>query len=225
MRECPPCAGSMECTLASNSRYECVDDCTCEGVGVQCGSADVCGAPSFCGTCADNGFGDGYWCDDGRCVCDDVFEPNDSFDKVVPICGPKLGGVNCVQEVWSVDIQATLHGKSDVDFYGIQTLDAETPIIGEAYNNDGGRLLAMAYLCADGWAGMAGCSGRVESLDGIEFCVTDERSLVIERSCPNGTSSALGTLLVGVQATEPHSDCDGYGLKIIATYAKPESID
>lgn len=217
---CPPCAGGAECVLTNEFKYECVDDCTCEAQGVECGQATVCGDLTLCGTCADNGFGDGYRCEQGRCVCDDPYEVNDTFESVALICGPELGGVNCVQEAWSVGVEASLHGESDVDYYMIHTLDAWTPVLADASNGQSERLIAMTYLCPDGWLGLAGCSGRVDNIDGIDFCVTDERSVAIERKCPSGQMSKVGTLLIAVEPTEFRGDCDAYSLKVVASYGQ-----
>jgi hypothetical protein len=217
---CPSCAGTAECVLTTELRYECVEDCTCEAQGVECGQTTICGEPALCGTCQANGFGDGYRCEQNRCVCDDPFEVNDSFDSFALICGPEIGGVNCVQEAWSIDVQASLHSESDVDYYAIQTLDVWTPVVAETYNNESGRLIAMTYLCPDGWTGLAGCSGWVENIDGIDFCVSDGRQVAIGRKCSSGSGSKIGTLLIGVEPTDFRGDCDAYGLKVIASFAE-----
>jgi hypothetical protein len=217
---CPPCAGEAECVFTGNSKYECVAHCTCESQDVECGQADICGTPTLCGSCADNGFGEGYRCQDGRCICDDPFEL-DSDDEFVLICGPEIGGVNCVREAWSVDVQASLHSEVDVDYYRLNTLDAETSIVAETYTITSERRLLMTYLCPDGWPGMTKCSGAVENVQGIDFCVTDEPSIAIGRSCSDNSTFKVGTLLVGVEPTHFSGGCDGYGLKIIATYAQP----
>jgi len=217
---CPPCTGSAECTLTGDLRYECIDDCTCEAQGFECGQPTICGNATPCGTCEANGFGEGYRCDSGQCVCDDPFEVNDSFDTPALLCGPELGGFNCVQEAWTVDVQASLHSEGDVDFYAVQTLDARTPIIVQTYDGESKARLLTTYLCPDGWTGMQGCSGWIETIKGIEFCVTDEDDIAIQRWCPSGGSSSLGTLLVGVEPTDFRGDCDAYGLKITATYAQ-----
>jgi hypothetical protein len=177
----------------------------------------ICGDLTLCGTCAANGFGEGYRCVENRCVCDDPYEDNDSFDKFALICGPEIGGVNCVQEAWSVDIQASLDSKGDVDYYAIQTLDSWTPVSVEAYNGQSDRLVALTYLCPDGWPGLAECSGWIENIDGIDFCVSNERTVAIGRQCP-ASSEKLGMVLIGVQPIEFRGDCDAYGLKVIATY-------
>jgi len=166
-----------------------------------------------------NRFGDGYRCDQRRCVCDDPFEVNDSFDRFALICGPEIGGVNCVQEAWGIDVQASLHSEGDIDYYAIQTLDTWTPVFGEVYNGESERLLSMTYMCPDGWSGLTECSGWIENINGIEFCVSDESKIAIGRDC-GAQSTKIGTLLIGVEATEFRGDCDAYGLKIIASYGQ-----
>ena len=218
--ECPPCSGDTQCTLTDDLRYECVDDCTCEAKGIECGEPTICGQRTPCGTCEGNGLGEGYRCEAGRCVCEDAFEKNDSLDMAALICGPEIGGVNCVQEAWSVDVQASLHGEGDIDFYAIETLDAGTPIIARTYDGESETRLAMTYLCPDGWSGLQGCSGSVETINGVEFCVTEEDAVAIARWCPGSSGSSLGVLLVGVEPGEFRGGCDDYGLKIIATYGQ-----
>jgi hypothetical protein len=222
--ECPPCAGDAQCTLTEDLRYECVDDCTCEAKGIECGEPTICGERTPCGTCEGNGFGEGYRCEAGRCVCDDAFEVNDSLATAALLCGPEIGGVNCVQEAWSVEVQASLHAEGDVDFYAIETLDVGTPIIAKAYDAKSKRRLAMTYLCPDGWSGLQGCSGSVETIKGVEFCVTEEDAVAIARWCPGSSGSSLGVLLVGVEPIEFRGGCDDYGLRIIATYGQDLEI-
>ena len=65
LTQCPPCANGEDCVLSEASVYECVGDCTCEAQGVECGNASICGSPTPCGTCADNGFDAGYHCEAG----------------------------------------------------------------------------------------------------------------------------------------------------------------
>jgi hypothetical protein len=214
---CPPCSGTAECVLTSDSRYECVEDCTCEAKGIECGQEVICGELTLCGSCAANGFGQGYRCEQNRCVCEDPFEVNDSFDDFALICGPEIGGVNCFQEAWSVDVQASLHSKGDIDYYAIQALDSWTPVVAEAYNGTSDRLIGLTYLCPDGWPGLTECSGWIENIKGIDFCVSNERSVAIGRDCP-ASDEKLGMVLVGVEPIEFRGDCDAYGLKVIASY-------
>ena len=190
----------------------------CEAQGVECGNTTVCGSPTLCGTCADNGFEDGYHCDSGRCVCEDLFEFNDSFTSVALICGEETG-LNCMQDAWGVDLQATLHSSKDIDYYALQVLDSTTPLIAQAYGGESARILSMTYLCPDGFEGIDKCSESTDSVGGIKFCVSETDTVGIERRCDSSGSSEIGTVLVGVEAKEFRTDCDGYGLNIYATYA------
>ncbi len=215
---CPPCGADRQCVFTETATFECVGDCTCESEGIECGSATVCGSPTLCGTCADNGFADGYRCESGKCVCEDQYEYNDSFESFALVCGGGSGGVNCMQDAWSVDLQASLHSASDVDYYALEVLDAPTPIVAQLYNGLSRRFLSLAYLCPDGFPGMVACSENRNTEQGIEFCVADEEPVGIERRCDQSASSEVGTLLVGVASKEFQGDCDAYGLKIMATY-------
>jgi hypothetical protein len=82
----------------------------------------------------------------------------------------------------------------------------------------------MTYLCPDGWSGLQGCSGSVETIKGVEFCVTEEDAVAIARWCPGSSGSSLGVLLVGVEPIEFRGGCDDYGLRIIATYGQDLEI-
>ena len=217
---CPSCPDDSECILGNELRYECLGDCTCEANGTECGSDVICGSPAFCGSCADNGFDDGFHCKDGRCVCEDQYEDNDSLDTAELVCGEGAAGVNCIQEAWRVDLQATFHGSSDWDFYVLRVLDMTTPIIAQTYNSRSEPLLYMAYLCPDGYPGMVGCSDHIDSVQGLEFCETNEDTIGIQRSCGKSVSGEVGTLVVGVRPEDFRSDCDGYELKIVATYGQ-----
>ena len=217
LAQCPPCAGGEECVMGDDLVYECVGDCTCEAQGIECGSATICGSPTLCGTCRDNGFEDSYRCDSGTCVCEDLYEFNDTFDEFKLICGGGIGA-NCMQDAWSVDIQATLHSENDVDLYALEVLHASTPIVAQLYDGKSERILSMTYLCPDGFVGMVGCSDWVDDEQGIEFCSSQDDFVGIQRWCDQSASSEVGTVLVAVQSEEFRGDCDGYGLQVLATF-------
>jgi len=217
LTQCPPCANGEDCVLSEASVYECVGDCTCEAQGVECGNASICGSPTPCGTCADNGFDTGYHCEAGRCVCEDSFEFNDSFQSSALVCGEKTG-LNCMQDAWGIDIQATLHSDKDIDYYELEVLDARTPIFVQAYGGLSDRILSLTYLCPDGSEGLDKCSGSTDSIEGIKFCIGENDAVGIERRCDTSAGSEIGTVRVGVEAKEFRTDCDGYGLNIFATY-------
>ncbi len=215
---CPPCANNEDCALSDALVFECLGDCTCEAQGIKCGSTTVCGSPTLCGTCADNGFEGGYHCESGRCVCEDPFEFNDSLQSSALVCGQGTG-LNCMQDAWGIDLQATLHSANDVDYYALQVLDAPTPIIAQAFGGLSDRILYMTYLCPDGSDGMDKCSGSTDSVQGVKFCISEGDTIGIERRCDSSASSDIGTVVVGVEARAFRGDCDPYGLNIFATFA------
>lgn len=214
---CPPCSSDKECVFTDDLVFECVNDCTCEARDIECGSATICGALTACGTCASNGFEDGYRCENNQCVCEDQFEYNDDFDSFALVCGGATG-VNCLQEAWNVDLQPTFHDGNDVDLFTLKVLDARTPIVAQVYDGSSRRALYVTYLCPDGYPGVVECSGSTDTVQGIEFCVTDGDVVGLQRACDKSVSGQVGTLLVGVEPTDFEGKCDKYGLKIIATY-------
>jgi hypothetical protein len=210
--------------LSDDLLYACLGDCTCEAQEVECGNATVCGSPTLCGTCADNGFDGGYHCESGRCVCEDPFEYNDTFGSFALICGEGTG-LNCMQDAWGIDLQATLHSDKDVDLYALQVLDATTPILAQTYGGSSDRILYLTYLCPDGFEGLDKCSGSTDTVQGIKFCFADGDTIGIERRCDDSVSSAMGTVLVGVEAREFRGVCDGYGLNIFATFGTAVPVE
>ena len=221
---CPTCVNGEDCVLSSDLVFECLGDCTCEAQGVECGSMPICGSPTLCGTCADNGLDGGYHCESGRCVCEDAFEYNDSLASAAPVCGEGTP-ISCKQDAWGVDLQATLHHSGDVDIYRLQVLDARTPILAQIYGGSSQRILSVAYVCPDGADGIDKCSGSTDSVQGVEFCVDVAEVIGIERRCDDSASSAMGTVFVAVEAKEFRGDCDGYGLNIYATYATEVPVE
>lgn len=218
---CPACSGDQDCILSDDLRYECLDDCTCQAQEIQCGNASICGSPTACGSCADNGFA-GHRCEDGQCVCEDIYESNWSPGKAALICGNgAVGdvGVSCMQPAWSVDIQATLDISSDTDFYVLDVLDAPTNLVAQVYNGESDHTIKLGYYCPNGWSGLIQCSsGQTQWINGYEFCVSDEDTVSIARSCGGSSGSDEGEVFVAVEAREFRGDCDVYGLKVLATY-------
>jgi hypothetical protein len=225
--QCPPCANGDQCVLSDNLTFECLGDCTCQAQGVECGSTTICGQPTLCGSCQDNGFENGFRCSSGRCVCDDPFEYNDTFENFSLICGGSTG-LNCMQDAWGVQLQATLHHEKDIDYYALEVLDAETVLVAEVFEGRGRYLVHMTYICPNGELGIKACSGSSDDLEGITFCVEDVRTpgdlVGLARYCEPSSASAMGTVLVSVRAKEFAGDCDSYGLKILATYGVAQTF-
>ncbi|HSN81377.1 MAG TPA: hypothetical protein VLS88_02260 [Polyangiales bacterium] len=217
LANCPPCSNGEDCVLTEELRYDCVGECTCEAQGVECGTTTICGSPKLCGTCADNGFPAGYRCESNQCVCEDQFEPNDSFDTFSLVCGESIG-FNCNQEAWQIEFSATLHDSNDIDYYALRVMHASTPMVAQVSNSLSEHVLYMAYLCPDGRDGMIDCSSSTDSIEDIKFCVADGNAIGILRRCDDDVSSGLGTLLVGVGSKELRNDCNPYRLSVRATY-------
>ncbi|MGB9338233.1 MAG: hypothetical protein WCB63_03315 [Polyangiales bacterium] len=222
--QCPACGDSEDCVLSEDLVFQCLGDCTCEAQDVECGNATICGSPTLCGSCQDNGFGDGFHCQGGRCVCEDRYELNDSLEKASLLCGAGAG-TNCMQDVWGMEVSATLHGSQDVDNYELRVLHAPTPIVAQIPGSWNDRQLYMAYICPKGDDGLGECSGSEEEIQGIKFCFSQGEGIGIERQCDSGPSGGpegeIGTLLVGVTSNRSQTECDPYELHIFATY-QPE---
>ncbi len=209
--------------LSEDLTFACLGDCTCQAQGVECGSTTICGQPTLCGSCQDDGFENGLRCSSGRCVCDDPFEYNDNFENVALICGGSTG-LNCMQDAWGIELQATLHQENDIDYYALEVLDAPTVLIADLFEGGGRYTLHMTYICPNGELGIKNCSGSSDDLEGIEFCVSDDRVVGLIRDCEPSSVSEMGTVLVGVRAKAFPGGCDPYGLKILATYGAAETF-
>ena len=210
--------------LSDNLTYECLGDCTCEAQGIECGSAVICERPTLCGTCQDNGFEDGFRCSGGQCICEDVFEYNDTFDNISLVCGPGTGN-NCMQDAWSLEFPATLHSEDDIDYYALEVLDSSTPLVAEIFDGAGEYELHLAYICPDGRLGIEDCSESIEDFEGLEFCKTQNNFVALERSCASGPAFPMGTVLVSVRSKQFAGVCDHYGLRIFATYGSVGEVE
>ncbi len=217
---CPPCSGQDEsCVLSDELRFQCVGDCTCEAQDIECGNATICGSPKLCGTCEDNGFVPGHRCESGRCVCEDQFEYNDDFDNFSLICGDGTS-ISCNQPAWGVEVQATFHHGGDIDLYALRVYDAETTVvaqIGQDFGSFGERTLYMAYLCPDGSNGIEQCWGQSGQIEGIQFCMSNNDTVAMDRRCGFQQPLGEGTVLVGVEP-ETFDKCDPYDLTVFATF-------
>ncbi|MCZ6808085.1 MAG: hypothetical protein O7F08_14105, partial [Deltaproteobacteria bacterium] len=178
-------------------------------------------------SCQDDGFENGLRCSSGRCVCDDPFEYNDTFENFALICGGSTG-LNCMQEAWGIELQATLHQETDIDYYALEVLDADTVLIADLFEGGGRYTVHMTYFCPNGELGIKNCSGSSDDLEGITFCVADVREpgdfVGLARFCEPSSASEIGTVLVGVRAKVFPGGCDPYGLRILATYGAAETF-
>lgn len=174
----------------------------------------ICDQATLCGTCQDNGYDEGFRCVSGRCVCADEHESNDTIDEAAAACTDQT----CLQEAWQVEVNATVHEASDIDYYALQILDTDTILAAELLVGAGDYKLLMTYVCPSGGPGMKGCTGSTESFDGLKYCTSGDRSVGITRECELIGAGGVGTLLVGVQAKGFSGVCEPYDLNIVATY-------
>ena len=127
-----------------------------------------------------------------------------------------------MQDVWGVEIEATLHDSQDLDYYELRVLDAPTPIIAHVTAGPGERLLFLTYLCPDGKVGLDDCSGWEQEVEGTKYCISEGEPVVVVRGCePDSTGdpgSGVGTVRVIVAANEFGDTCDPYNLQVLATY-------
>ena len=214
--DCPSCPTGEQCEVdPTDSRYECVNDCTCEARGFECGTPTICGDLLFCGGCPDP---TAPVCDNGTCVCVDGFEPNDDTDVAASVCA----GSACDSQSWSIDLEASLHNSSDQDYFVLDVAHTEsTAIVISVTGLTSTRTLVLSYVCPDGSQGISNCSGSSSSIGSMDFCIEDGKdSLTLVRECDNG-GSGTGRVYAGVWAKpgEYRGPCDAYKATIATTTA------
>jgi hypothetical protein len=209
--ECPPCAQGDECRpLTSNGAYACIDDCTCEAQGVECGTSNVCGRLQLCGVCEDPG---APLCDDGRCVCRDPYERNDDPATAAPL------DCNGPCPIWGtlVEVEGTLEGPGDYDFYRLDLghsdeLGVRVDVAGLQSEQE----LFLTYVCPSGLTAEAECSGSSSSVGGTAYCVEDAgETLRLAQSC-EGSFGGPASVIVGITSKEGGfaGPCDTYVLTV-----------
>ena len=211
--ECAPCAGTEECQLEpASDRFVCVDDCTCEAQGIECGTASLCGASQFCGLCGDPRL---PLCDDGRCVCEDGFEPNgDPAEATRLDCGGACKLANL-----QVEAEGTIDGPRDYDFYEIEVGHRdEWAIRVDVSGLQSQRQILLSYVCPDGSEQISDCSGSSSSVGSSNYCVEDgTNTLRLAQDC-EASSGAPATIIVGISAKEGEfkGACDKYSFAVSA---------
>jgi hypothetical protein len=211
--ECPPCGGLGECELEpSNERFDCVDDCTCEAQGIECSTTALCGASQFCGICADP---KAPLCDDGRCVCEDRFEPNDT-----PPEATRLGcGGSCKLADLSLEVEGTIDSPDDYDFYEIEVGHRDDWAIRlDVTGLQSQRAIFLSYVCPNGSEQISDCSGSTSSFASSQYCIEDQKNaLRLAQEC-GASSGAPATVIVGIAAKEGEfrGPCDTYSFTLSA---------
>lgn len=205
--QCAPCADGSTCEPTQTThRFECVDDCTCEARGVECGTASFCGQSRLCGVCTDV---EAPLCDDGRCVCSDAFEPNqDPSTASLLSCGSacKLGSL-------LVEEQGTLESAADRDFYELIVPHREE----QAFRLDVKGLrstgeLFLGYICPDGSERISDCSGSSSSFESSKYCIDDgANNLRLVQECDDAEGEPA-TVIVGIGSKQGEFEgpCDKY---------------
>ncbi|MEM7135442.1 MAG: hypothetical protein AAF500_02630 [Myxococcota bacterium] len=213
--ECPPCDSDEACTAnPSIQAFECVGECTCESEGIECGTTNLCGTSLLCGICDTAG---APLCEDGRCVCKDQYEANDTPPSASELsCDGPCSAVDL-----RVDVDATLDRASDFDFYRIQLKHVEEYSMRvDIAGLDSERQLLMTYRCPDGSERIDDCSGSSSSFAGDDYCIEDGvDTLRLVHECEN-QNGGTGTLIVGVSAKEGEfrGPCDRYSISISTDY-------
>lgn len=209
--KCPPCDANEQCTPNIElGRFECVGECSCESQGIECDTANVCGETQFCGSCETTP--ETPLCEKGRCVCEDGYEPNDTRSSAhASSCNGGCSALNLQAE-----IEATLDGKSDVDFYRFEVLHRQDYAFRvDVSGLQSARQLLMTYLCPDGSERVLDCSGSSSSFGSDTYCIEDgQDTLRLVHYCEG--NGGEGTLIVGVSAKEGEfgGTCDRYSLTV-----------
>jgi hypothetical protein len=211
--ECHPCADSEECELdPATVTFDCVDNCTCEAQGIECGTAALCGASQFCGLCGDPS---APLCDDGRCVCDDRFEPNDEPSRAARVdCSS-----DCKLADLQLEVEGTLSDAGDIDFYEIEVGHrSDWAVRVDVQGLDSTREIYLGYICPDGSEEISDCSGSSSSLGNSKYCIEDgKNTLRLVQACES-SSGAPATVIVGIGSKEGEfrGPCDKYTLALSA---------
>lgn len=212
--ECAPCASGSDCGVSTTGRFECVNDCTCEAQGIECGPAELCGATQFCGGCSDPS---APLCVAGRCGCEDRYEPNGEPKNAsaVPCDGAcKLGDVHA-------ELEGSLDHAEDFDFYAIQVPHrSDLALRVDVTGLRSTRQILLTYVCPDGSERIEGCSGSSSSFGSSDYCIEDgSNTLRLVQRC-YASNGAAATVIVGVSAKDGEfvGPCDTYSLSVSSYY-------
>lgn len=211
--DCPACGSEETCELDSFiQKFECLQDCSCEAEGLECGTTSICGAPQFCGVCDDP-----YTplCEEGRCVRQDRYEHNDDPTTAAPL---DCGGACSLSEL-QIELDGTLDSKSDYDFYRIEVEHVDQYALQiDVSGLQSTRQILLTYVCPDGSERIADCSGSSSSFGSSKYCIEDgKNTLRLVQDC-EGSSGAPATVIVGVSAKEDEfaGPSDTYSLTVSA---------
>jgi len=211
--DCGSCIGAS-CVLHPDSlRFACVDDCSCEARGFECGTWDICGANQLCGVCDSSA----PLCRDGSCVCSDGFEPNDTPSAASEV--PCAGSCNVNDALF--EGQGTLDRAGDVDFYTIEvTHSRDRAFRLDVSGLQSTRELLLTYVCPNGSTeAIVDCSGSSSSLGNDKYCIEDgSNSLRLVQGCSGTGQPAQVIVGIGSKDGEFKGPCDDYSFTVSSFY-------
>lgn len=210
MVDCGACSGTETCQLqAPMIRFACIDECTCEAQGLECGTVDLCGTSQLCGFCGEAT----PICDDGRCVCSDIYEPNETPTDAAELDCDGSCPVGSIH----AEVEGSIEDANDVDFYTLEVPHrTDRAIRVEVAGLGSTREISLSYVCPDGSERIDDCSGSSSSIGDTKYCFEDSEDVLrLVQRCDGGTGSGA-TVLVAVAAKEGEFRglCDSYTLTV-----------
>jgi hypothetical protein len=207
MVDCGGCTGTETCEPVG-SVYSCVDNCTCEAQGIECGTRELCGVSQLCGVCDASA----PLCSDGRCVCVDPYESNDSPTQAAQLecdgsCG--LGTVHA-------EVEGTLDASGDIDFYTLKVPQRpDRAVRVDLSGLQSTREILLTYICPDGSERVKDCSGSGSSLGGDKYCIEDGTdTLRLTQECSGSGLDATVIIGIGAKEGEFKGPCDDYSFTV-----------
>jgi hypothetical protein len=210
MVDCGGCNGTETCQLQAPAiRFACIDDCTCEAQGLECGTYELCGSSKLCGFCGEAR----PICDDGRCVCSDPYESNESPAEAARLDCDGSCSVGSVH----AEVEGSIEDANDVDFYALEVPHrGDRAIRVEVAGLKSQRQILLSYICPDGFERIDDCSGSSSSVGDTKYCIEDgEDVLRLAQACEGGTGSGA-TVIVAIAAKDGEFSglCDSYTLTV-----------
>lgn len=211
MVECGGCV-SGSCELQPDLHYACVEDCSCEAHAFECGTHTICDSKKVCGVCDATA----PLCEAGRCVCADLYEPNDGSSSAAQL--PCVGSCDVVAVLY--EGQGTLDRSEDVDFYTIEVPhDRDRALQVEISGLKSTRELLLTYRCPDGSERIQDCSGSSTSVGDDKYCIEDGSNVLrLVQSCSGAGESATVIVGIGSKDGEFVGSCDSYWFTISSFY-------
>jgi hypothetical protein len=212
MVDCGGC-GTETCKLRPETlRFACIDDCSCEARGFECGTETICGVTQVCGVCDASA----PLCDNGTCVCRDAYEPNDGPSSAAKL--PCEG--SCGTDVVLFEGEGTLDRAGDVDFYRIDvTHSRDRAFQVEVLGLRSTREILLTYVCPDGSDRIEDCSGSSGSVGNTKYCSEDGSNVLkLVQGCSGTGQPAAVIIGIGSKDGEFEGPCDDYSFTVSSFY-------